>query len=88
MRIIGKITKVLPIEKGTSRQGAEWRKQTIVVREDGATTAYPDELALDLFNDKIPATLTEGQVVDVLFGTSAREYNGRLYNDLYVVKIK
>ena len=88
MKVSGKITKVLPLQEGRSQQGAQWRKQTIVVLEDDPQVAFPNEVAFDLFNDRIPETaLTTGQHVDVHSSIRAREYNGRIYNDINVVKI-
>lgn len=88
MKISGKITKVLPLQEGTSQQGANWRKQTIVVLEDDPQVPFPNEVAFDLFNDRIPETaLTVGQHVDVHFSIRTREYNGRIYNDINVVRI-
>ena len=88
MKISGKISQVLPLQEGVSSQGAKWRKQSIVVMEDDANIAFPNEMVLDLFNDKIPETqLTVGQRVDVHFGIRTREYNGRVFNDVNVVKI-
>ena len=89
MRITGKITQVLPLQQGVSQQGAQWRKQTIVVVEDDSAIAFPNEVALDLFNDRIPETqLAAGQRVDVHFGIRTREYNGRVYNDINVVRVE
>ena len=88
MKISGKISQVLPLQQGVSQQGAQWRKQSIVVVEDDANIAFPNEVVFDLFNDRIPATqLTVGQRVDVHFGIRTREYNGRVFNDINVVKI-
>jgi hypothetical protein len=88
MKLSGKITKVLPLQEGTSQQGANWRKQTIVVLEDDPQVPYPNEVVFDLFNDRIPETaLTVGQHVDVHFSIRTREYNGRIYNDINVVRI-
>ena len=87
MRIQGKITKVMPLQEGQNQQGAQWRKLTIVVMEDDPSIMYPNEMALDLFNDKIPETaLAIGQHVDVYFGIRTREYNGKVYNDVNVFK--
>ena len=88
MRITGKISQVLPLQQGVSSQGAEWRKLTIVVVEADPSIAFPNEVALDLFNDNIPVDkeLTVGQLVDVHFGIRTREYNGRVYNEINVVK--
>ena len=87
MKISGKITKVMPLQEGQTQQGAPWRKLTIVVMEDDPSIMFPNEMALDLFNDKIPATpLSVGQHVEVYFGVRTREYNGKVYNDINVFK--
>ena len=87
MKISGKITKVMPLQEGQSQQGAQWRKLTIVVMEDDSSITFPNEMALDLFNDKIPETaLAVGQHVDAYFGIRTREYNGKVYNDVNVFK--
>lgn len=88
MKLSGKITQVMPLQEGVSQQGAQWRKQTIVVMEDDANVAFPNAVAFDLFNDKIPETaLTVGQHVDVHFSIRTREYNGKVYNDVNVVRL-
>lgn len=90
MKISGKISQVLPLQQGVSSQGAQWRKLTIVVVEDDANIAFPNEVVFDLFNDRIPVNkeLTVGQRVDVHFGIRTREYNGKVYNEINVVKLK
>lgn len=88
MKLSGKITRVMPLQEGVSQQGAQWRRQTIEVMEDDANIAFPNAVVFDLFNDRIPdAALTVGQHVDVHFSIRTREYNGRLYNDVNVVRI-
>jgi len=88
MHIQGRITQVLPLQEGLSQTGNQWRKQTIVVKQ-GDDVPFPDEVALDLFNDRIPVTqLNVGQLVDAHIGIRTREYNGRVYNDVNVVKLK
>ena len=78
---------MMPLQEGQTQQGAPWRKLTIVVMEDDPSIMYPNEMALDLFNDKIPATpLSVGQHVEVYFGVRTREYNGKVYNDVNVFK--
>ena len=77
----------MPLQEGQTQQGAPWRKLTIVVMEDDPSIMFPNEMALDLFNDKIPATpLSVGQHVEVYFGVRTREYNGKVYNDVNVFK--
>ena len=88
MKLSGKIIQVLPLQQGLSQQGTEWKRLSFVVMEDDAAIAFPNEMVFDLFNDKIPETaLTVGQHVDVHFGVRTREYNGRIYNEINVVRI-
>ena len=88
MKISGKITRVMPLQEGQNQQGAQWRKLTIVVMEDDPSIMFPNEMVLDLFNDKIPATpLSVGQHVEVYFGVRTRDYNGRVFNDINVFKL-
>ncbi len=88
MKLSGKITQVLPLQQGTSQQGAQWRKQPIVVMEDDPSITFPNEVLFDLFNDEIPVTpLAIGQHVDVFYSIRTREYNGRLFNDINVVRV-
>ena len=79
---------MMPLQEGQTQQGGQWRKLTIVVMEDDPSIMFPNEMALDLFNDKIPATpLSVGQHVDVFFGIRTREYNGKVYNDINVFRL-
>ncbi len=88
MKLSGKITQVMPLQTGVSQQGVEWKRLSFVVMEDDASIAFPNEMLFDLFNDKIPETaLTVGQHVDVHFGIRTREFNGKVYNDINVVRI-
>ena len=89
MKLSGKITQVMPLQEGVSQQGAQWRKQSIVVVEDDAQVAFPNAMVFDLFNDRIPETaLAVGQHVDVHFGVRTSEYNARIYNEINVVRIQ
>ena len=89
MRFTGKITKVMPVQTGTSEKGNEWKKQTIVVVDDDRNVAYPDEIVLDIWNDHIPELpLAVGQHVEVFFSIRTRSYNEKLFNDFNVFKIK
>jgi hypothetical protein len=83
MKISGRITVVLPLQEGTSTNGA-WSKQTAIVEESEGQ--YPQSLAFDMFKDKIVA-LTVGQQVEVDFDTKAREYQGKWFNNVNAWKV-
>ena len=87
MKIIGTIQQVDSYE-GTNEKGNKWKRQSIVVREDDHTVAFPDEMVLDLWNDRIPEQpLVVGMHVEVFFSVKTRVHNEHLYNDFYVVKL-
>ena len=89
MKLTGKITQIMPLQTGVSAQGNPWKKQPIVVEEDDPQVTFPNDMVVDLFNDRIPVTpLAIGQRVDVHFGIRTREYNGRIYNDINVLKLR
>ena len=89
MRFTGKITKVMPLVTGTSEKGSEWKRLTIVVTDDDPNAAYPDEMVLDIWNDKIPEQPLEvGKHVEVFYSVRTREFNNKLFNDINVFRIK
>ena len=85
--IKGKITKRLPIEKGTSKAGKEWQKQSFVI---DTSAQYNPEVCFSLFGDEKIAMLTnfkDGDDVSVAFNVSSREFNGKFYHNLDAWKI-
>ena len=89
MKFIGKITRVMDVQTGTSEKGNEWKKQTFVVMDDDPNVAYPDEMVLDIWNDKIPEQPLEvGKHVEVFYSVRTREYEGRTFNNIDVFRIK
>ena len=84
----GKVLALEEIASGTSRNGQPWQRQNIVIdAEDGE---YKTPVALVAFNDTVEdiKKLDLGDAVDVRFTISAREYNGRYYNDLRIFSIR
>lgn len=84
----GKILSLGEVVTGTSRSGQPWQRQDVLVEmEDGE---YKTPVALVAFNDVVDNIdkLNIGDPVDVRFTISAREYNGRHYNDLRVFSIR
>jgi hypothetical protein len=87
LAVKGRITKVLSIERETSKAGKEWKKQSFVV-DTGAQ--YNPELCFSLFADEKVDMLRnygEGQEVEVAFNVSSREFNGKYYHNLDAWKI-
>ena len=82
LKIAGTITKILDIEGGVSKNGKEWKKQGFII-DTGAE--YNPQICFSLFGEEKIASLnsfSEGQMVDVSFNLSSREYNGKYYHNI------
>lgn len=89
MKFTGKITKILPIQRGTGKtSGKEWQKVEFVIEENAEQ--YPDSLCIAAFNDKVEELvgINVGDLVDVEYNGRCNEYNGRVYNSLNLYKIE
>lgn len=81
LKVSGKITKILEVEKGTSKAGKEWQKQSFVIDTEAK---FNPEVCFSLFGDKtdLLTNVKEGEQVDVSFNVSSREFNGKYYHNL------
>ena len=89
MEFKGRIYKVLETTSGTSRDGKEWQKQEFIFEFfEHDTDRYSDKVVLSVMNDRIREyDLHEGDEVQIGFGHSVREYNGRWFNDIRLYKL-
>lgn len=90
MNIKGKVTHVCPERKGTSeRTGSEWRSQEAVVSYyENPTDRYPDSIVVSIRNEKIDELkLAVGDEVEIGFGLSAREYQGRYFQEVRTFRL-
>ncbi len=89
MKIEGlKITKVLDVQKGTSKAGKEWQKMTFV----GETQEeYNNVYAFELFGEEKVSNFQKfnkvGDVVDVDFNVSCNEWQGKYFTSLSAWKV-
>jgi hypothetical protein len=84
----GTITNILKAEKGTSKAGKEWIKQTFVINTGDQ---YNPEVAFSVFGDEKVKNLKRhkvGDQVEVSFNLSSREYNGKYFHNLDAWKIQ
>jgi hypothetical protein len=77
MQITGTITKVLPTVTGTSANGKEWKKKTVIVTTEGQ---YPDEIAVDVLKDDLECSLGASGTIHI--NLKSREYNGKYYTNV------
>ena len=80
LQVTGKITKILEVEKGTSKAGKEWQKINFVV-DTGAE--FNPEVCFQIFGEDKVENFNKynkvGNDVDVSFNVSSREFNGKYY---------
>lgn len=81
MTIKGKLIKKLDVERGTSKTGKEWERQSILVEQGGQ---YNKEVVVGFFGDKIKQLrdLQEGSMVDILVNIYSREFKGKYYHSI------
>ena len=79
MELTAKLVQVLPLQKGTGKNG-EWKKQDIIVETSGQ---YPKKVCISIWGDKInESVLQVGNMLNISFDVESREYNGRWYTDV------
>ena len=89
MKVEGlKITKVLDVQKGTSKAGKEWQKLTFV----GETQEeYNNVYAFELFGEEKVSNFQKfnkvGDVVDVDFNVSCNEWKDKFFTSLSAWKV-
>jgi hypothetical protein len=85
MQLTAKLVQVLPLQKGTGKNG-EWKKQDIIVETDGQ---YPKKVCVSIWGDKINDNqLKVGNSLNISFDVESREYNGRWYTDVKAWKVE
>jgi hypothetical protein len=88
LSVIGRITKVLPPQSGTSKSGNAWTKQLFLV-DNGET--YNNLFCFELFKDEKVQKFNQynkaGDTVKVEFNVNCNEYNGRYYTSLQAWKV-
>lgn len=85
MQFTARLIQVLPLQKGTGKNG-EWKKQDIIVETDGQ---YPKKVCISIWGDKIDNNLLQtGNQLNISFDVESREYNGRWYTDVKAWKVE
>lgn len=90
MEFTGRISRMLPLQSGTSQNGNSWKRQDFIfeyVEHD--TDRWSDKVLLSVMNDRIEEyDLHEGDEVKIGFSHNVREYNMKVFNELRVYKIE
>ena len=82
MKAFCRVMEVCPVISGTSDNGNDWEKQTVVFE---TLALEPQTLAIEFMGErktKQTKPLKVGQQVEVTFGINCREYQGKWYTRL------
>ena len=88
LELEGRIVRKLNVQSGTSARGA-WSKQEFILEYQEGN--FPSQVCLNVWGEDKVSELGKYQVGDkvrVSFNLSAREYNGRWYNDIRAWRIE
>ena len=88
LELEGRIVSKLNVQSGTSARGA-WSKQEFILEYQEGN--FPSQVCLNVWGEDKVRELGKFQVGDkvkVSFNLSAREYNGRWYNDIRAWRIE
>ena len=77
----------MPTQTGTSQSGKAWQKREFIIEETVGN--YPNSMVITAFGDRVEKlnTLRVGDCVTARFDTQAREYNGRVFNNITLYDI-
>jgi len=83
LKITGNITKILPIQKGTSKAGKEWQKLNFLVQTD---EEYNNLYYFEIFGEEKINNFTKWNKVTsrvtIGFNVKTNEFNGKYYTSL------
>lgn len=88
LKMNGKITNILEVEKGTSKAGKDWQKLSFVI-DNGDT--YNPTVCFSIFGSEKVENFNKynkvGDDVEVSFNVSSREFSGKYYHNLDAWKV-
>lgn len=86
--IKGKITKILEVQKGTSKEGKDWQKLQFVLETD---EQYNNLYCFEIFGEEKVENFNKynkvGQEVEVSFNVSTNEWQGKYFTSLQAWKV-
>lgn len=89
MKVTGKITKVLDVQSGTSKDGKEWQKQLFLVDNN---EKYNNIFCFEIFGSEKVENFAKynklGDTVEVEFNVSTNEWQGKYFTSLQAWLIK
>ena len=88
MKVTGKISKILEVQRGTSKDGKEWQKQLFILDNH---EKYNNIFCFEIFGAEKVENFYKynklGDMVEVEFNVSTNEWQGKYFTSLQVWKI-
>jgi hypothetical protein len=91
LQINGVIKTVLPLEKGTTKAGTEWQKQSFIVANNDGYEGKEQIFCFEVFGEEKVQNFNKfnkvGDSVTVDFNISTNEWNGKYFTSLQSWKV-
>ena len=91
LQVTGVIKTVLPLEKGTTKAGAEWQKQSFIVANNEGYEGKEQIYCFEVFGEEKVQNFNkfnkQGDSVTVDFNISTNEWNGKYFTSLQSWKV-
>ena len=85
----GRISEMSEVKSGTTQSGYEWQRMTLTIEVPGFQgSVYKQVFSVSGDHVKEVSLHNIGDRVDITWSMYAREFNGRLYNNVDLVKIE
>lgn len=85
-KVIGKISKFLDVQKGTSKAGKEWQKQSFIITNNDGYEGAEQDYCFEVFGEEKVTNLTKfnkvGQTVEVSFNIDTGLWKDKYYTSL------
>ena len=79
MKILARVQKILELQSGTSKNGNQWKKQSLLVSQ--LDNDFKDELMIDMWNNSIKE-VKEGAAYEFEITLKSREWNGKYFTNI------
>jgi hypothetical protein len=84
--INGRLYSILPLQKGTNKNGKQWEKKQFIIETTGQ---YPKRICFDMFGNKIFILdkISIGTEINVTYEIESNEWNGKWFTSVKCLTI-
>ncbi len=91
-KVNGTLSKILPIESGTSKAGDEWQKVSFIVTNSDGYEGREQNYCFQIFGiekvENFQKYNQEGATVEVKFNIRTNEWKGKYYTELQAYRVE